>query len=277
VFGVGVGTMGLLRATRGAVGFTGDVVAAIRDENVTFMAGSLAYHAFVSLVPLAALLFLALAAFGSEPFAERVLSLTGSALSPTASDTLRRRIVGGAVSGTASASVVGIVVLLWGSLKLFRGLDTAFSEVYETTGDGSFVAGLVDGVVVLLTVPAAVVAVVLTTTVLSLTAVGRVEFVTPVLLVCGLAFAFLPLYYRFPDTDVSVREVVPGVVVAAVGWMLLQQLFQVYVLLTRGSAGSVVGAVILSLTWLYFAGVVVLIGGVVNAIHGGHHERSTTP
>ena len=31
-------------------------------------------------------------------------------------------------------TVVGLVVLLWGTLKIFRGLDTAFSEIYGTTG-----------------------------------------------------------------------------------------------------------------------------------------------
>lgn len=268
--------MGVPRSTLDGLDFVRAVVDASRDENVTFMAGSLAYHAFVSLVPLAALLFLALAVVGSHQFAERVLVLTSTMLSPEANGVLRRHVVGGAVSGTLGASLVGIVTLLWGALKLFRGLDTAFSEIYDTAQDTSFVEGIADAVVVLVTVPVALVAVVVATTVLSVVSVATLQFVTPLLLVCGLLLAFLPLYYVFPDTDVSAREVLPGVAVAAVGWVALQQCFQAYVLVTGSSPGSAVGAVLLSLTWLYFAGVVLLVGGVVNAVHGGYHERSVT-
>jgi membrane protein len=257
----------------GVVGFGRDVVSVARDENMTFMAGSLAYYAFVSLVPLAALLFLALAAVGSEPFAERVLTLTGSMLSPSASGLLRRHIVGGAVSGTVSASVVGLVTLLWSSLKLFRGLDTAFSEIYETAGDDSFLETLADGVVALVTVPVALCVVVVVTTLLSVGVLDEILFIAPLALIGGLTLAFLPLYYVFPDTDVSVREILPGVAVAAVGWVALQQLFHVYVVLAGSSTGGVVGAVVLFLTWLYFAGVVLLLGGVVNAVHGGHRRE----
>jgi membrane protein len=260
---------------RNAVDSVRRIVDVVREENVTFMAGSLAYHAFISLVPLAALLFFALATFGNERFAGDVLALTGSILSPEVTALLRQHIVGGAVAGGASASLVGFATLLWSSLKIFRGLDTAFSEIYETTGDTSFVDGIVDGVVVLVTVPVALTTMALSTTLLSFVTLASVRVLTPILLVCGLAVAFFPLYYQFPDTDVSVREVLPGVVVAAVGWVVLQQLFQVYVLLTGASAGSIVGAVILFLTWLYFAGILVLIGSVVNAVRGGHYGRAT--
>jgi membrane protein len=265
--------MRVLHPAAEVVGFGRDVVSVARDENMTFMAGGLAYYAFVSLVPLGALLFLALAAVGDESFAERVLRLTGSMLSPSASGLLRSHIVGGAVSGTVGASVVGLVTLLWSSLKLFRGLDTAFSEVYETAGDDSFLGTLTDGVVALVTVPVALCVVVVVTTLLSVGVLDGVRLMAPVTLVGGLMFAFLPLYYVFPDADVSVREVLPGVAVAAVGWVALQQLFHVYVVLAGSSTGGVVGAVVLFLTWLYFAGVVLLLGGVVNAVHGGHRRE----
>ncbi|AUV80586.1 hypothetical protein C2R22_02015 [Salinigranum rubrum] len=163
------------------------------------------------------------------------------------------------------------MTLVWGSLRLLRGLDTAFAEIYDTATESSFVDGIVDGLVALVTIPVALVVVVLVTAAVSLVDFHRVPGGTAVLLLCGLVVVFLPLYYVFPDTDVSVREILPGVVVAAFGWMLLQQLFQVYVLLTGQSTGSAVGAVILFLTWLYFAGVVLLIGCVVNAINGGHY------
>ena len=38
--------------------------------------------------------------------------------------------------GEVGLSVTGTLVLLWGALKLFRGLDTAFAEVYGTRNEG---------------------------------------------------------------------------------------------------------------------------------------------
>ncbi len=258
---------------RGAdvVSFARTVFDAVREENVSFMAGSLAYYGFVSLVPLVALAFFALAVVGGEALARTVVSLTQSTLSPTVEAFLRQNVLDAAVSGTVGVSVVGSVTLVWGSLRLLRGLNTAFAEIYGTGAELSFVDGIVDGLVALVTIPVALVVVVVVTAAASFVDFHRVPGGTAVLLLCGLVVVFLPLYYVFPDTDVSVLEVLPGVVVAAFGWMLLQQAFQVYVLLTGQSAGSAVGAVILFLTWLYFAGVVILVGCVVNAINGGHY------
>lgn len=124
---------------------------------------------------------------------------------------------------------------------------------------------------VLVTVPIALVVVVVVTAAVSLVGFGRLPGGTALLVLGGLTVVFLPLYYVFPDVDVSVREVLPGVVVAAFGWMLLQQLFSAYVLLTGWSTGSAVGAFILFLTWLYFGGVALLVECVVNAVNGGYY------
>jgi membrane protein len=263
--------MGSNPLAAGPVSFARAVFDAVRDENVSFMAGSLAYYGFVSLVPFVALSFFALVVVGGESLARTVARLTRSTLSPTISAFLRENVLNAAVSGTVGASVVGVVTLLWGALRLFRGLNTAFAEIYDTAADPSFVDGVADALVALVTIPVALVVVVVVTAAVSLVGLARVPGGTVVLLVCCLAVVFLPLYYVFPDADVSVREVLPGVVVAAFGWMLLQQLFQAYVVLTSRSAGSAIGAVILFLTWLYFAGVVLLVGCVVNAIHGGYY------
>lgn len=258
------------------VAFVRTVLGVVRDEKVSFMAGSLAYYAFVSLLPLTALAVFAVTVVGIEPLVARVVTLTGSPLSPELEAILRWGVFGGGMSGAIGASIVGVVTALWGAVKLLGGLNTAFTEIYDTRGKPSLVDRLVDAAVVLVSVPAALVAVSLTTLVLSVVTVHvHVHIAAPLFLVGGLTVVFLPLYYVFPDTDVSVREILPGVVVAAVGWVLLQQLFRVYVHLVGASVGGAVGAVILSLTWLYFAGVVLLVGCTVNAVYGGHRGRLT--
>jgi membrane protein len=89
-------------------------------------------------------------------------------------------------------------------------------------------------------------------------------------LVAVLALAFLPIYYVLPPVDVSVKEALPGAVVAAVGWVLLQVGFRIYASNAgRYGAYGAIGAVLLFVTWLYFASIVVLLGAAGNAVRRG--------
>lgn len=75
-----------------------------------------------------------------------------------------------------------------------------------------------------------------------------------------------------PPVDASIREVLPGVAVAAGGWVLLQIGFQLYATTaSRYGAYGMIGAALLFVTWLYFASIVVLLGGAVNAVL--HEDR----
>jgi membrane protein len=88
--------------------------------------------------------------------------------------------------------------------------------------------------------------------------------------VAVLALALLPIYYVLPPVEVSVAEVVPGAVVAAVGWVLLQVGFRPYASNAgRYAAYGAIGAVLVFVTWLYFASIVILLGAAVNAVRRG--------
>lgn len=73
----------------------------------------------------------------------------------------------------------------------------------------------------------------------------------------------------------TLRKALPGAAVAAVGWTLLQALFQVYVSMTSGAQlYGVLGGVILLITWLYFGSVVVLLGAATNVVLSGRYRRA---
>lgn len=88
----------------------------------------------------------------------------------------------------------------------------------------------------------------------------------PLFLVVGLGVAFFPMYYLFPDAGMESRDVLWGTIVGAVGWSLLQVLFQAYVSLSGSGSGNLIASILLLVTWLYFGGVVLLLGTVVNAV-----------
>ena len=243
-----------------------------RAENLTFMAGSVAYHAFVSLLPFLLVLLVAVQAATDGAVARDVVTGIGGYVSPNNGALLADAVV--SASASTGLSILGLVTLVWGTLKVFRTLDKAFSDIYETEAANPLADQLSDGVVVLLGVGTAAALAALAGTVVSLDGSGLVgQLVVWVAFVAGLALAFFPIYYVFPDEDVTVREVLPGTIFAAVGWATLESAFQTYATIAGSDdAYGLLGAVLLLVTWLYVSGLVVLLGAAINAVLAGRSE-----
>ncbi|AFK20274.1 YihY/virulence factor BrkB family protein [Haloferax mediterranei ATCC 33500] len=252
------------RATR-ALTLGRAIAYEVRTERLTFMAGSIAYGAFVSLLPLFLLVLSAVSATGNGTLRQSVIAVIQSVLTPGAGEVIVAELE--ASTQLASLSIVGVLVLIWGTLRIFRGLDTAFSDIYESEAANTFADQLTDGVVVLITVALAVVAGALIESSLPELdgALGWVVYRS--LLVVVLFVTFYPMYYIFPDEDVTYIEVVPGTLVAAVGLTTFESLFRLYVQFSsRSPESSVVAGILVLLTWLYFSGLVILLGAAVNAV-----------
>ena len=247
------------------------VVRETRERDVSTAAASVAYYALVSLVPTLALAVVVASLVGGPALEATVLALSERYLLPGGRDLVVSAFRN--TAGRSGTTVVGLLVLLWSSLKLFRGLDAAFSRVYGTDA-GGFVERVRDALVVAVAVGGGVL--------LTVVAAGAVATLAPRLPLVGLfaplalllvlVGALFPLYYVFPDAGVTVREAVPGTVLAAAGWTVLGAAFGAYAAVA--SAGSlalygVLGGVILLATWLYLAASLLLVGAVVNAVLAG--------
>ena len=251
------------------------VAALATDRKLTNLAAGLAFYAFVSLIPLI-LLAVAVASFvGGEALAARVTGLLSKQLSAAGQDGVTQALT--KTTGRGTASVVGFLGLGWSALKLFRGLDQAFDRLYPGDTESSLPEQVRNGVVVVVGIALAIGLVAAVGVTLSFLSV-ELPFMNvfgSLLLTAVLAFAFLPIYYVLPPVDVSIRKVLPGAAVAAGGWVLLQMGFRIYAAnASRFGAYGMIGAVLLFVTWLYFASIVVLLGGAVNAVL---HEARPEP
>jgi len=257
------------------------IVRVARDRNLTLLAASFAYYAFVSIVPLVILAFVVGSLLGQEAFAELIVSRVEEFLSESGRRALSEALT--ATSGRVGVSLVGLVTLAWSATKVFRGLTQAFGEIYETVEDPSLLDAIRDGLVVLVAVALAAALVVLLETALEVTGLVRLPYPNLIhagALLVGLTFVLLPLYYVLPPVDVSVAEVLPGAVVTAAGWLGLRFLFAFYASNAgKYQAYGILGAILLFVTWLYFAGIVLLGGAVVNLVLGrparGEGSRAT--
>jgi membrane protein len=257
------------------------VVVEVRSENITFMAGSIAYHAFVSLLPFLLLVLFLLTTIGSEALATRLIEALVANITPasTAAGDSARSIADVLVLAARNAtenaglSLLSIAALVWGTLRIFRGLDQAFSDIYESEAANTFLDQLFDAVAVFGAIVLALFAVTFADTFVEIPSYGPATVVVrPVLSVLAVCAALLPMFYVFPDEDVTLREVLPGTLVAATGWTLLSVGFQLYAVSTSNTSYGIVGVIILLITWLYFGGLVLLFGAAVNAVLSGRSE-----
>lgn len=247
-----------------------EVVLEGRRQNLPFLAGSLAFYAFVSLLPLLLLVLVATTLFAGETVAGYLLALTRLYLSPAGEDLIATALTD--ATGWFGSSLIGLVVLVWAAFRMFLSLDVAFGAIYGTNpGETPLLGRIRDGLIVVFALVLTLAGAVGTAAAFTLLPELRYSVaIDALLLVCGLFVAFFPLYYVLPDVDVTPLEVLPGAVLAAVGWALLQSLFQVYVsVATLPAVFGVISGAVLFLLWLYFGALILLVGIVVNVVLAG--------
>ena len=244
------------------------IVSRAREAQLSFLAASLAYYMLVSLFPLGLLAFVVASWVGGAAFADSVIAIVSAFLSPTGTQLLDEALQSGA--GQGGATLAGVALLLWGGLRVFRGLDVAFTLAYGRDQPGSLPEQFLDATVALLGIGVAIGALVAVNAALALADLSPTDAVGTLLLVLALFVAFYPFYYVFPDVGLDYRDPIPGAAFAAVGWTLLGATFSLY----AANAGSfalygAIGAVLLLVTWFYFAGAILLLGAVINAVIAG--------
>ncbi|WP_224448897.1 YihY/virulence factor BrkB family protein [Haloprofundus salilacus] len=243
------------------------VVRVARDRNITFLAAGFAHYALQSLIPLTILVFAVATFLGEGQVVTQLLNQVSAYTSESGRQVLEQALTSSA--GRRGASIAGLGFLLWGALKMFRGLSQAFGEVYGSFHSIGFFRRLFDGLLVLVVVLVAIglmagAGIVVTFVDLS---IPYPAIVTTLSLFVLLVLILLPIYYILPPVPVTFRHIVPGTVVAAGGWILLQLGFLYYAQnASQYQAYGVLGAVLLFVTWLYLGGILVLLGAVVNVV-----------
>lgn len=251
----------------------GLLVGAARSEGLGFLAAAIAYYGFVSMIPLVILALAAASIVGGEAFAAAVSRALAGVLTPETAALLQGALEGGA--GRGGATLVGLVVLVWSGLRLFRGLHAAFARIYGTQRRTTFLGELRDAVVTLGAIGLAVALLAVVLAVLGAPAVPGGSVLAPIATALLLPVAFYPLYVVLPDVPIAPLEGVPGAALAGFGWTLLGWGFALYAAYAATvSVYGAVGVVLLALAWFYAGALLVLLGAVLNAVRTGNYNRS---
>ena len=249
------------------------------------LAAMIAYFGLLSSV---SLIFLALALLGYTGRADESSYLVEELqrLFPRQSIADIVRVAEAITSNATTLGLIGGTFLLWTSLSLFSVLESAFNIVYARP-NRSFVRGkalatlFMAGSLVVLFIGLVVGSIgfdFLQRFAPGVIANDIVAYALSVLISTLAVFVFLVLAYeRLTNTSLSLREVWPGAVIAAV---MLQASFQVLPIFVRVSSEVVavraLGATALLLVWLYLMANAIVFGAEVNWWYGRRDEEEIT-
>jgi membrane protein len=239
------------------------------------LAAMIAYFALLSLVPLIFLALALLGVFGRVDESTYLVKELDNVL-PSASISQIVEVVNNIRDNAATLGLIGGVFLLWTSLSLFSVLESAFNIVYGRP-NRSFLHGKGLAVVFMLgTLVTLFAGLVIGTVGFELihdaapgfTGNRWVAYVLSLLLSTGAVFIFLvSSYYLLTNEKLSIRDVLPGAILASILLQVSFQILPLYVALSQRDEAltlRALGAPVILLIWLYLMANAIVFGAEIN-------------
>jgi membrane protein len=251
------------------LGFVAAVVKKFADDQAGQLAALIAYYAFVSLFPLLLVLVTVLGFVLQGDPAEQKKILDGAlGQFPIVSDQLKLHSLTGSGIGLA----IGVLGSLLAGMGITGATQNAFNRIWSVPFKNrpNFVFAHLRGLAMLATLG--------TLSVVSTTVAGFVgsssHGAVPVVAGIVVAFAlnialFMTAFKLLTAVDVGWRDLLPGVIVAAVCWQLLQHLGGFYIdheLKHTGPLYGVFALVLGLLAWLYLGAQLTIFAAEINVV-----------
>ena len=173
---------------------------------------------------------------------------------------------------------IGIVSTIYLASRVIRSMEQAVAKAYGTGDERSFIKSvLVSAVAVIciaLMLAAAAMFIVFSKrpvnfllSILGLSdMVGAVLFLKWAFVIFVMLMVFALIYKLLPNKKTTFKSVVPGTVFSLICFMVLSLGFGWYVGFAAGSSSiyGYIGTVFIALVWIYFVGVIFIIGAEIN-------------
>ncbi len=254
--------------TRG-LRFLAAVLKKFSDDQAGQLAALISYYAFVSLFPLL-LVFVTILGFilqGDPSEQKKVLEGTLGQF-PIISEQLRLQ----PLTGSTTALVVGIVLSLLAGLGITNAAQHAFNRIWAVPFKRrpDFLRARLRGLAILAIFGTLMIISTAAAGVVGATSLAALELAGGILvaLVVNLIL-FMCAFKMLTALELSWRELLPGVVVAAVCWQLLQHLGGYYLdheLKRTGPLYGVFALVLGLLAWLYLGAQLTIFAAEINVV-----------
>jgi YihY family inner membrane protein len=250
------------------------------DSNVTGNAAMIAYNMLAGVIPIALLaLFIGGQVLSSEAVEQSVLTDLRQ-IFPGTTDATLNHLLEQIHHSTTSTGLLALAASLWLASSFWGALDTAFSRIYGCPSR-PWVEQKRFALTMVLVVLLFMVATVAVPTVQSLLQAGAESLPLDLAQIAGIVYAISLLisllllficlaviYARVPNRWVPWRAVWPGALSASLAIAVVSYVFPAYLsqISTIARFGTTVVFVIIVLAWFYVLAVIILGGGIINAL-----------
>lgn len=256
---------------RPRLSFLAAVVKKFGDDSASSLAALIAYYGFVSLFPLL-LVFVTVLGFilqGDQSAQNSVLHSTLKQF-PIIGQQLQSNVH--SLKGNVPALVIGVIGSLIGGLGITGAAQKAFNQVWHIPHKRrpNFLAWRLRGLALLVLLGAlSIISTIAAGSVTAQTS-GLVEVLGKVVLALAVNLLLFGVAFRvLTSREVETRDLVPGVILAAIMWQILQHVGGFYVehVVRHAKETSGLFAFVLGLlAWLYLGGQVTLLGAEINVV-----------
>lgn len=262
-------------------GFSKELLTRIRKIDVTGLGSQLAFFFLLSLFPLLIFLFTLLPYLNLDQ-SEIFLFIRDYA--PENVAVLIEGTVGEILSSKNTGLLsVGAVATIWSASKGMNALTKALNRSYFTEESRSYIVARGMSVVfTVMLIMSIVIALVLPIFgqqigIFIFSYLGleggflywwnSLRWIIPPFLIFGV---FAIIYWLVPNLKLHFNSVLPGAAFSAVGWIITSVGFSFYVsnFGNYSSTYGSIGAIIVLMMWLYFSSIILMLGGILNAVMG---------
>ena len=251
------------------IGFVVAVGKKFADDQAGQLAALIAYYAFVSLFPLLLVLVTVLGfVLQNDPSAQQKILNGTLGQFPILRDQLKLH----SLSGSAPALAVGIVGALLAGLGITNATQNAFNRIWAVPFKHrpDFLAARLRGLRMLAILGAMSIASTIAAGLVGSTSLGAPAVIAGVVVAFAFNLAlFMTAFKLLTAVDIPWRDLLPGVVVAAVLWQLLQHLGGFYIdheLKRTGPLYGVFALVLGLLAWLYLGAQLTIFAAEINVV-----------
>jgi membrane protein len=261
-------------------------------ENITGLAGMVAYNLFLALFPFALLVLFIFGRVIQSADVEHSVLLDLKHLFPAVDISTLQRALDRVRSNSTTIGVAAVLGAIWIGTSFWGAMDTAFCRIYHVECRGwleqkRFALVMLLGLMLFLAA-----SVVIPT--LEATFIGhngknlpfglsdlRIAY-SVVLLAVALFGAFVvccAIYYFVPKGHVPWRGVWPGALFVTVTTGAANAVYPFYLaqVSSVGEIGGTVGFVLIALVWFYLVSLSLMAGGVINALRYELHDTGAVP
>ena len=254
-----------------------DLVSRYFDHEVGQSGGQIAYFSLLSFFPFIIYMNTVLTVINVS--GRKLITFISSLLPPEITSFLDMYIADIANVHTSSIVSLSIITTVYSANRVMRSFETALNKAYGTDDKRGVIHGFLTSVLFTVCLAITGIAVIILTVasenvLMYLLSSHKVSanIITYLMIfkwVITLLIMFLSVssfYYYMPIKKVSYKSVIPGTITTILGISIFSLIFNGYIKFAAGFSViySSIGAVFLLIFWLYFAGVILVMGAEIN-------------